>query len=96
MASSSDYDYYVFHQANALINNHIAKKLKLDKDRIPWTIQKYGNTSSVLIPLTIVSELSDKMAGRKKLLLSAFGVGMAWATAIIPFVDCKISNIVEI
>lgn len=89
-------DYYVFHQANAFINNHIAKKLKLDKDRIPWTIQKYGNTSSVSIPLTIVSELRDKMAGRKKLLLSAFGVGMAWATAIIPFVDCKISNIVEI
>ncbi len=89
-------DYYVFHQANAFINNHIAKKLKLDKDRIPWTIQKYGNTSSVSIPLTIVSELRDKMAGRKKLLLSAFGVGMAWATAVIPFVDCKISNIVEI
>lgn len=89
-------DYYVFHQANAFINNHIAKKLKLDKDRIPWTIQKYGNTSSVSVPLTIVSELKDKMQGEKKLLLSAFGVGMAWATAIVPFVDCKISEIVEL
>ena len=89
-------DYYVFHQANAFINNHIAKKLKLDKDRIPWTIQKYGNTSSVSVPFTIVSELKDKMQGEKKLLLSAFGVGMAWATAIVPFVDCKISDIVEI
>lgn len=89
-------DYYVFHQANAFINNYIAKKMKLDKDRIPWTIQKYGNTSSVSVPLTIVSELKDKMAGRKKLMLSAFGVGMAWGTAIVPFVDCKISNIVEI
>ena len=39
-------DYYVFHQANAFINNHIAKKLKIDKELIPWTIQKYGNTSS--------------------------------------------------
>ena len=89
-------DYYVFHQANAFINNHIAKKLKLDKERIPWTIQKYGNTSSVSVPLTIVSELKDKMAGEKKLMMSAFGVGMAWATAIVPFVDCKISDIVEI
>ena len=89
-------DYYVFHQANAFINNHIAKKLKLDKDRIPWTIQKYGNTSSVSVPLTIVSELKDKMQGEKKLLLSAFGVGMAWATAVVPFVDCKISKIVEL
>lgn len=89
-------DYYVFHQANSFINNFVAKKMKLDKERIPWTIQKYGNTSSVSVPLTIVSELKDKMAGEKKLMLSAFGVGMAWATAIVPFVDCKISEIVEI
>ena len=89
-------DYYIFHQANAFINNHIAKKLKLDKERIPWTIQKYGNTSSVSVPLTIVSELKGKMAGEKKLMLSAFGVGMAWATAIVPFVDCKISEMVEL
>ena len=89
-------DYYVFHQANAFINNHIAKKMKLDKERIPWTIQKYGNTSSVSVPLTIVSELKDKMEGEKKIMMSAFGVGMAWATAIVPFVDCKISEIVEI
>lgn len=89
-------DYYVFHQANAFINNYIAKKMKLDKDRIPWTIQKYGNTSSVSVPLTIASELKDKLVGNKKIMLSAFGVGMAWATAIVPFVDCKISDIVEI
>ena len=89
-------DYYIFHQANAFINNYIAKKMKLDKERIPWTIQKYGNTSSVSVPLTIVSELKDKMKGNKKLMLSAFGVGMAWASAIVPFVDCKISDIIEI
>ena len=89
-------DYYVFHQANAFINNYIARKMKLDAERIPWTIQKYGNTSSVSVPLTIVSELKEKMAGEKKLMMSAFGVGMAWATAIVPFVDCKISDIVEI
>lgn len=89
-------DYYVFHQANAFINNYIAKKMKLDKKKIPWTIQKYGNTSSVSVPLTIVSELKDRMAGEKKILMSAFGVGMAWATAIVPFWDCKISDIVEV
>lgn len=89
-------DFYVFHQANAFINNYIAKKMHMDKERIPWTIQKYGNTSSVSVPLTIVSELKDKMQGRKKLMLSAFGVGMAWATAIVPFVDCRISEMVEV
>ncbi len=89
-------DYYIFHQANYFINNYIAKKMKLDRSKIPWTIQKYGNTSSVSVPLTIASELKGQMTGEKKLMLSAFGVGMAWATAIVPFVDCKISDIVEI
>ena len=91
-----DLDFYVFHQANAFINNYIAKKMKLDKTKIPWTIQKYGNTSSVSVPLTICSELKDQMQGEKKILMSAFGVGMAWASAVVPFVDCKISDIVEI
>lgn len=89
-------NYYVFHQANAFINTYLAKKLKLDTTKIPSTIHKYGNTSSVSVPLTIVSELKGKLEGKHQLMLSAFGVGMAWATALIPFVDCKISDIVEI
>lgn len=89
-------DYYVFHQANNFINSYLAKKLKLDLTKIPSTIDKYGNTSSVSVPLTIVDQLQDKMDGEKVLLLSAFGVGMTWATAIVPFVDCKISDIVEV
>lgn len=63
---------------------------------MPSTIAKYGNTSSVSVPLTIVSELKDRLVGDKTLLLSAFGVGMSWSTAIVPFADCKISDIVEI
>lgn len=90
------FDYVVFHQANNFINSYIAKKMKLDTAKIPSTIGKFGNTSSVSVPITIVSELKDKLSGRKELLLSAFGVGMTWATGIITFVDCKISDIVEV
>lgn len=94
--TTDNLDYIVFHQANNFINSYIAKKMKLDTNRIPSTIEKYGNTSSVSVPLTIVSELKDKLNGNKELLLSAFGVGMTWATGIVPFVDCKISEIVEV
>lgn len=89
-------DYYVFHQANNFINSYLAKKLKLSAEKIPSTISKYGNTSSVSVPLTIVDQLKGKMDGQKKLFLSAFGVGMTWANAIVPFVDCKLSDIVEV
>lgn len=94
--SVDEFDYYVFHQANNFINSYIMKKMKLNMDKVPSTIAKFGNTSSVSVPLTIVSELKDKLNGNKELLLSAFGVGMTWATGIVPFVDCRISDIVEV
>lgn len=94
--TADDFDYIVFHQANNFINSHIAKKMKLDTVKIPSSIAKFGNTSSVSVPLTIVSELKEKMQGEKLLLMSAFGVGMTWATGIVPFVDCKISDMIEV
>lgn len=94
--TNDDIDYFCFHQANNFINAYIAKKMKLDLTKIPHTIEKYGNTSSVSVPLTIVSELKGKLDGKKTLMLSAFGVGMTWATGIVSFVDTKISDIVEV
>ena len=89
-------DYFVFHQANSYINGFLARKLRLPEERIPTTIHKYGNTSSVSIPLTIVSELSGKLNGQKRILLSGFGVGLTWGTAIIHLNDCFIGDIVEV
>jgi len=91
-----DIDFFCFHQANNFINAYIAKKMKLNVDKIPHTIEKFGNTSSVSVPLTIVSELKDRMGGEKTLMMSAFGVGMTWATGIVSFCDTRISDIVEV
>lgn len=89
-------DYFIFHQANTYINGYLAKKLKLDLEKVPSSIEKFGNTSSVSIPLTIVSELKDKLRTSKKLMFSGFGVGMTWATAILNLDDCFISPIIEV
>ena len=93
---SSTIDYFVFHQANSYMNNYLAKKLKLDASKVPTCIEKFGNTSSVSIPLTIVSELQNNLEGNKKMLLSGFGVGMSWASTIINMQNCFVSDIVEI
>lgn len=95
-ANLEDFDYYVFHQANKFMNDYLIKKLKLDVIKVPSTIAKYGNTSSVSIPITIVDQLKDKMEGKKELFLCGFGVGMSWATACIPVNGMKISDIVEV
>ena len=90
------FDYYLFHQANLYMNSYLAKKLKLDKDKVPSCMHRFGNTSSVSIPLTISSQLGDELKSRKKLMLSGFGAGLSWATGIITVEDCRIPSIVEI
>jgi 3-oxoacyl-[acyl-carrier-protein] synthase-3 len=89
-------DHFVFHQANSYMNDYLKNKMKLPEEKVPTSIEKFGNTSSVSIPLTITLKLKNKLLGNKKLLLSGFGVGMSWASAVIQTCDCKISEIVEI
>lgn len=91
-----DFDFYVFHQANKFMNDYLAKKLKLDVAKVPSSIHKYGNTSSVSIPITIVDQLQNQLQEPKKLLLCGFGVGMSWATAVVKTNTIKISDIVEV
>jgi 3-oxoacyl-[acyl-carrier-protein] synthase-3 len=93
--STDSIDYFVLHQANTFINTYLIKKLKINTHKVPSTIEKFGNTSSVSIPLTMVSELQNKIQF-KTVLLSGFGVGMSWASAIIKMNDCLISNLVEL
>ena len=89
-------DYYLLHQANDFMNQFLVNKLKLDAEKVPSSIAKFGNTSSVSIPLTIVSELKDKLYGNKKLMLSAFGVGLSWGTVVLQTNNCHISSLIEI
>ena len=82
--SLSDFDYCVFHQANRLINETIRKMLKVEKEKVPYSIHKFGNTSSASVPLTIISELKDEITTRKvRFLLSAFGIGLSWGTVLL-------------
>ncbi len=82
--SLENLDYIILHQANLLMNESIRKKLKLPKEKVPYTLQKYGNTSSASIPLTIISELKNEISSKDlSLLLCGFGVGLSWGTAIL-------------
>ncbi len=77
-------DYFVFHQANLLMNNTIRKQLKLPPEKVPISLKKYGNTSSASIPLTVVTELSEVVTSKSlKILFSGFGVGLSWGSVLL-------------
>lgn len=77
-------DYYVLHQANKLMNESIRKKLGIDPEKLPLSLNDFGNTSSASIPITMVTELGDDLRSKDlKLVLSGFGVGLSWGSAIV-------------
>jgi 3-oxoacyl-[acyl-carrier-protein] synthase-3 len=75
-------DYFVFHQANLLMDETIRKKLKIPAEKVPYSLGDFGNTSSASIPVTIVSQLKNQSLTPKKWLISGFGVGLSWGSAI--------------
>lgn len=80
----SNVDFFIFHQANKFMNDTIRKKLMLAPEKAPSTLSKFGNTSSASIPLTICTQLADKIIdGTHKLMLCGFGVGLSWGCVSI-------------
>lgn len=91
--------HFVFHQANRYILGNIAKRLKLDPLRVPMkTVEKYGNQSSASIPCALCYELGDLLKGSipQKLLMSGFGVGLSWASAIVEIGSLPVCEVIEL
>jgi len=88
-------DYFILHQANLLINETLRKMLKQESDKWPYSIKKYGNTSSASIPITIVSELKERALQPMRLMLTGFGVGLSWGSAIVDTQNLILPDIIE-
>lgn len=74
-----DFDYVMFHQSNKFMIDHIAAKMKLPKEKYPLSIDRFGNTNGVSIPITIVDLCErETVPDKMNLLCIAFGVGLSW------------------
>ena len=89
----SSVGHLVLHQANKFMTDFIVKRIKYPIERVPYCLDRYGNTSSPSIPLTISSELHDKALSDA--IVSGFGAGLSWATAYIDLSACKVSPVIE-
>lgn len=96
-AKVSDFSQIVLHQANKFILENIAIQLGISAESIPTsTLCNYGNQCGASIPCVISDLFSDKVSSSdNKFLLSGFGVGLSWISAIVDFnrIYCsKINN----
>lgn len=82
-----DYDVVALHQANQFILKQIIRRIKADKDKVPVSLDRYGNTGGISIPLTLCDKYGEKNDGTTvKALMSGFGIGLSWGvtSAYIP------------
>jgi 3-oxoacyl-[acyl-carrier-protein] synthase III len=81
----NQHDYYLFHQANRFMIEHLRRKCSIPPEIFPINIGMYGNTSSASIPLLMVSSLANSLvAPFARIALVGYGVGLSWAAASLP------------
>jgi 3-oxoacyl-[acyl-carrier-protein] synthase-3 len=72
------------HQANIRIIQAACQRLNVEMDRAVVVIDRYGNTSSASIPLAFAdARANDRIHKGDYALLTGFGAGMTWASAVI-------------
>ena len=87
---SEDIKHFIPHQANLRIIKAVGDALNMREDQVVITVEKYGNTSGASIPMAI-NDLyeSGKLQSGEIMLLDAFGGGLTWGSALIPFAPSK-------
>jgi 3-oxoacyl-[acyl-carrier-protein] synthase-3 len=89
--SAKDLDWLIPHQANIRIIQAGAEKLGLPLEKVGITIDKYGNTSTASIPLTLEELIiNKKLKDGDIVALVGFGAGLSWGTAIMRWKEVKV------
>lgn len=87
-------DIVVFHQANKYMLEFMRKSLSIPKSIFKYSLPNFGNTSSASIPLTLCADAKGRENGSSAL-LSGFGVGYSWGTAVVDLSNTTILDILE-
>lgn len=90
-------DLFVFHQANKFMNEKICKKLKLDEEKTPLSLDEFANTSCASIPLTLVTRCQENLKNTSQSLIACgFGVGLSWGGVALKSNKICVPNLIEI
>ena len=79
----ADYNAFVFHQENQFIIKQLIRKMKLPKDQVPLSLDRYGNTGGISIPLTLCDAYGGKTGNKIKALVCGFGIGLSWGVTSV-------------
>ena len=82
----ADIDMFIFHQASKLTIESLIKALKIPEDKTYINLSRVGNTVSASIPIALKEAIdANLILPGHKVILSGFGAGLSWATALINY-----------
>lgn len=82
--SREDIDLLVPHQANIRIIEATARYAGLPMDRVWVNVDRYGNTSSATIPVSLhEAREAGRISDGSLVLMVAFGAGLTWASTLL-------------
>ena len=83
--SLDEVDYYVFHQSNRFIINHLITTCRLPADKVPIVLDRFGNPGGPSVPLAVTQGIGARPADRPlSLMLLGYGAGLSWGAALVP------------
>lgn len=90
-------DSIILHQANLFMNEKIRKKLKLEAEKVPYSLKDYGNTSCASIPLTMVTQCKQQLVSSKQRYIGCgFGIGLSWGSVLFETNNIVVPDLIEI
>jgi len=82
--SGEDVTLLVPHQANLRIIDAVAKRLRLEPEKVLINIARYGNTTAATIPLALSEAYHEGKVFKNDLIVFAtFGAGFTWASSLL-------------
>lgn len=86
--ATDDIDLVIPHQANLRIIDTLAKRMKLDREKVFVNIQRYGNMSAATAPVALVEAIEEGVVKPgQQILMPAFGGGLSWSAHLISWGD---------
>jgi 3-oxoacyl-[acyl-carrier-protein] synthase-3 len=83
-----DIQLWVFHQASKLVLDALQRKFRIPPERMVRRLRDVGNTVGSALPLALEAALREgRVHPGDLVLLSGFGVGLSWATALMTWGD---------
>lgn len=79
--TKNEIDLYAFHQGSRYIVEKLRSRMGLDERRAPVELEGIGNSVSSAVPIVLARHMNTP--GLKRTLISGFGAGLSYASAVL-------------